>query len=388
MSLGCDALLVSTGHRTAIMNTKLLHAACLAALCGFAPASRSSAAGESRPKLEELVADLGNRTVEDGQAVGLQVAVARGETTICSAGFGLANVELDIPVTPQTVFRIGSVTKEFTAAAILLLVEEGRVDLDASLSRYLPEYPSHASDVTIRHLLQHTSGIQDFTRQPDYRAERSLDLSPNQVLERFQHLPLEFSPGEKHRYCNSGYILLARVIEAVSGESYREFVEKRLIERLELKQIYCDGAMRIIPHRASGYTSWGGTLRKAAYVNVNQSTGAGNIAATASDLVTWRRSLTSERLLSKESTELMTARGRTNDGKRFDYGFGLRVRSMAGHAVIRHGGGISGYRADLACYPESGITIAVLANSDRVNTAKLSDQIARFLLKTTDDETE
>ena len=366
------------------MTTRVLPAACLAALFGFVPASRTTTAAESTATIEGFVADLGNRTVEEGQAVGLQVAVARGENVVCSAGFGLANVELQVPVTQQTVFRIGSVTKEFTAAAVLLLVEEGKIDLDVSLTQYLPEYPSHASDVAIRHLLQHTSGIQDFTRQPNYRAERSVNLSPDQVLKRFQHLPLEFTPGDKHRYCNSGYILLARVVEAVSGQSYREFVENRLVERLELKHIYCDGALRIVPHRAAGYTSWGGELRLAPYVNVNQSTGAGNIAATAADLVAWRRSLTSDRLLSKESTDLMTSRGKTNDGKPFDYGFGLRLRKLARHDVIRHGGGISGYRSELAYYPESEITIAVLANSDRVNTGKLSDRIARFLLKAAD----
>ena len=153
----------------------------------------------------------------------LSIGLAQGDTILCAKGFGLANVELNVPATADTVYRIGSITKEFTAAAILLLVDDGKINLDDPLTRFLPEYPPQEREITIRHLLQHTSGVKDFTRLPAYRKELRIDASQDQVLHRFQHLPLDFEPGEQHRYSNSGYFLLGVVIEKASGKSFSEF---------------------------------------------------------------------------------------------------------------------------------------------------------------------
>lgn len=327
----------------------------------------------------EFVTWLGRETVESGRAVGLCIGVARGDAIVCARGFGLANVELNVPATVDTVYRIGSVTKEFTAAAVLLLVEDGKIDLDAPITSYLPDYPEQGKGVSVRQLLHHTSGVKDFTRLPDYRRDRPLSVSQEQVLERFQSLPLEFQPGEKHRYCNSGYFLLAVIVEQASGKPFREFVEQRLFFKLGMRRTYCDGAARIVPNRASGYTMWGGSLRNAPFVSLNQTVGAGNLACTVTDLIVWQRGLVSHRLLSSGSLKSMTTQGRLNNGKPFNYGCGVRISSVDGHQVFRHGGGISGFRADLAYYPHSDVTIAVLANCDNVNASKLSDSIARHL---------
>lgn len=225
--------------------------------------------------------------------------------------------------------------------------------------------------------------MADFTRLPAYRQERPLEVSQQQVLDRFQNLPLEFPAGDKHRYCNSGYFLLGLVIERASGISFREFVEHRLFKKLGLQRTYCDSALRIIPHRAPGYRHWGGVLRNAPHINLDQTIGAGNLAATVTDLITWQRGLAAHRVLTEESFRQMTTSGKLNSGKSFDYGLGIRPGKFEGHQVIRHGGGISGFRSDLAYYPESEITIAVAANCDRVNTRAISDRIARHLLKRT-----
>lgn len=263
---------------------------------------------------------------------------------------------------------------------MLLLVEDDEISLDAPLTKYLPGYPKHGSSVTIRHLLQHTSGIRDFTRLPNYRRERPLDVSRDQVLDRFQNLPLEFQPGEKHRYCNSGYFLLGRVVEEVSGKTYREFVEQRLFRKLGMRRSYCDRSRTIIPQRAAGYTRWGGALRNAPHISLSQTIGAGNIAATATDLILWQRGLLANRLLKTESAQLMTTGGKLNNGKPFNYGFGMRVGRFADNKVVSHGGGISGFRSDLAYYPDSELTIAVVANCEHANTKKISDRIARYML--------
>lgn len=339
--------------------------------------------------VQAIVDSVASRSIKTDKVAGLSVGVAKDDSIICVREFGLANVEHDIAAKGETVFRIGSITKEFTATAILLLVEEGKVELEDPLSKFLPEYPLPAANVTIRQLLQHTSGIKDFTRLPTYRRDRQVDAAVEEVLGRFKELPLEFEPGEKHRYCNSGYFLLGLVVEKASGESYREFVEKRLFKVAGLKHTYCDDLAGIIPNRAAGYSRWDGKLRNATHVSLKQSVGAGNMASTARDLLAWQQALIGHRLLSKESLALMTTKGKLTSGKSFGYGMGVFIRRMGTHEVVRHGGGISGFRSDLAWYPDSGYIIAVLANSDNAKAPQISDRIARRLLPNkTDEKTE
>ena len=330
--------------------------------------------------VSEFVVTVGNQAINVDSVVGLSIGVAVGDKVLAVKGFGLANVELNASATAETVYRIGSITKQFTAAAVLLLFDEGKIDIEAPLMKYLPDYPAHGRAVTVRHLLQHTSGVKDFTRLPAYRRERPLDVSKDEVLGRFQSLPLEFQPGEKHRYCNSGYFLLGVIVEQASGESFREFVESRLFKKLGMQHSHCDRSQTIIPHRATGYTRWGGTLRNAPHISLSQTVGAGNVAATVGDLILWQRGLFAHRLLQAETVHLMTTPGKLNDGKSFNYGMGVRSSRLANQQVVRHGGGISGFRSDLAYYPESKLTIAVLSNCEHANPKKISDRIARFIL--------
>lgn len=327
-----------------------------------------------------FVDSIGQLAVETEEVVGLSIGVAKGDMILCARGFGLANVELNVPATADTVYRIGSITKQFTAAAILLLVEDGKINLDDLLTKFLPDYPKQGHKVTVRHLLQHTSGIKDFTRLPAYRKELPIDASQDEVLNRFQNLSLDFEAGEKRRYCNSGYFLLGLVVEKASAKSFKEFVEDRLFSTLGLKRTYCDAQSRIIPHRAAGYTRWGGVLRNARHISMKQTVGAGNLASTVEDLLTWQRGLVAHRLVTSESCQLMMTRGELNSGETFDYGLGVFIRQLGAHEVIRHGGGIVGFRADLAYYRASGYAIAVLANSENANVARISDRIARRLL--------
>lgn len=330
--------------------------------------------------LVAFIDSIGQHAIETEKVVGLSIGVAQGDDVLCVRGFGFANVELNVPATADTVYRIGSITKEFTAVGILLLVEDGKISLDDPLEQFLPEYPVKGREITIMHLLHHTSGVKDFTRLPAYRKEIRIDASQDEVLNRFQHLPLDFEPGEKHRYSNSGYFLLGVVIEKTSGRSFEQFVEERLFRPLELERTYCDSPTRIIPDRAAGYTRWDDVLRNAPYVSLHQTTGAGNLASTVGDLLAWQRAMVNHRLLSAEASRAMMTRGRLNNGGTFNYGMGLFLRKLGDHPVVRHGGGILGFRGDLAYYPASGYTIVVLANSENAKAAEISDQIARFLI--------
>lgn len=332
-------------------------------------------------EIAAFIDSIGQQAVEAEEVVGLSIGVAHGDEVLYLRGFGFANVELNVAATANTVYRIGSITKEFTAAGILLLVQDGKVNLDDPLARFLPEYPVQGREITFRHLLQHTSGVKDFTRLPAYRKEIRIDASQDEVLNRFQHLPLDFEPGEKHSYSNSGYFLLGVVIEKTSGKSFEEFVEERLLRPLKLERTYCDSPTRIIPHRAAGYTRWDDMLKNAPYISLQQTTGAGNMASTVGDLLAWQRAIVTHRLLPPEASQAMMTRGTLNNGTTFNYGMGLFLRKIGEHQVVRHGGGILGFRADLAYYPALGYTIAVLANSENAKAARISDQIARYLMK-------
>ena len=334
---------------------------------------------DSSPDVNDIVSGVGDQAIRKDGVTGLVIGVARKDSIPILQAFGSADVEHDTAVSPQTVFRIGSLTKQFTAAAVLLLAEEGRLHPDDPLKKHLPDCPAPANSVTLRQLLQHTSGLRDFTRLPNYRFDRQTDVSADEVLKRFISLPPDFAPGTRHQYCNSGYFLLGLVIEKVSGKSYREFIEERLLKPAGMKQSLCDDPYRIVPRRASGYSRWGGKLRNASYVSLKQSVGAGNMAATAGDLLLWQQALIDHRVLSKESFQQMITKGRLNNEREFAYGMGVHIRQSIGKPVIRHAGGISGFRSDLAWYPESGFIIVVLANCDFAKTQKISDNIARRL---------
>lgn len=361
------------GNRVATIRRSYL----LLCLLGEMLHSTATQAQISDDRVSQIVKSVGTTALEESRLVGLSVGVATADRTVCVVSFGSANAEHDIPVADNTVFRIGSVSKTFTAAAVLILVEEGKVQLDNPLSIYLPDYPLPGANATVRQLLQHTSGIADLTRQPTFRKNRQVDLSRQEVLDSFKDLPLEFTPGLRHRYCNSGYLLLAQIVEAAAEEPFEEFIEKRLLRPAGLTQTIIDNQDAVVRHRASGYSRWGGSIRNAPHVSPKISTGAGNMAATVADLLRWKQALITGEIISATSFEQMTTQGRLGNGRPFQYGLGVFVQTIGGEKVVRHGGGISGFRSDLAWYTKSGYIIAVLANSDNAKPDGISQRVFR-----------
>ncbi len=310
-----------------------------------------------------------------GPDAGIAIAVSRGAETILEAGYGTADLENGVPVTRETVFRIGSLTKQFTAAAILRLAQDGKLALDDDLTKYLPDFPTHGARITLRHLLNHTSGLRNFTTR--YGVRRRLDLTDDQLLETFRNEPLDFAPGTRYSYSNSGYYLLGMIIEKVSGKRYDEFLQSTFFAPLGMKQSYYCHNDPIIPHRARGYGVKDGRLVNSEIISLNPPGAAGALCSTVHDLVTWTRALHGGKVLSAEFYRTMITPGALTDGTPIDYAGGLRVGTVEGHPVISHGGSISGFRGFLAYYPKDNLVVAVLYNSER---APLGDNVARAAL--------
>jgi CubicO group peptidase (beta-lactamase class C family) len=284
------------------------------------------------------------------------VLVARGGDVLFSKGYGLASLEWDIPNSPQTKFRLGSITQQFTAAAILLLEERGRLKVEDPVRKYLPDAPAAWEKITIFNLLTHTSGIPDLSGFPDYFQIQPLPITPERLVARFRDKPLEFTPGEHWHYSTSGYLLLGYLIEKISGESYEAFVKENLFSPVGMNDSGYDSSSAIISHHASGYIPSRDGPLPAGFVHMSVAFSAGGLYSTTGDLLRWEQGLFGGRVLSRASLQKMTTPFKE------DYAFGLSVRVVDGHRLIEHGGDIEGFNAHLAYYPDDRVTVVVLAN--------------------------
>ncbi len=284
------------------------------------------------------------------------VLVARDDKILLDKGYGFANLEWNIPNSASTKFRLGSVTKQFTAACILLLEERGKLKLDDPVKKHLPDAPQAWDKVMIFHLLTHTSGIPSFTSFPDYQTTEALPTTAEKLVARFRDKPLEFAPGEKWRYSNSGYVLLGYLIEKISGRSYTDFVQENIFKPLGMSESGYDSNAAIIAHRASGYAPGPKGPTNAGYIDMSIPHAAGALYSTTGDLLRWLQALFGGKVLRPESLQKMTTPFKS------DYAFGLNVRTVDGHKVIDHGGGIEGFNTHVAYYPETKLAVIVLGN--------------------------
>ncbi len=276
---------------------------------------------------------------------GLSLAVVRNGRVIKAKGYGLANVELKVPATPDSVYQIGSMTKQFTAAGIMLLVENGTVSLDEAIDKYLPDLPLAWRGVTVRHLLTHTSGIKDFADLADTETERAKDYTKAQIIALVSGAPLEFRPGEKWNYSNTGYFLLGMIIERVSGKPYEDFLRERIFQPLGMVDTRLNDLNEIVPSRAAGYVLRNGHLYNGQPVSPTHTYGAGGLLSTAADLAKWDAALYTERVLRKSSLEQMLTPATLNDSQParnsvFNnyYGFGWFLGEIGRHKYADHGG--------------------------------------------------
>jgi D-alanyl-D-alanine carboxypeptidase len=314
------------------------------------------------------------------QIPGASIAIVRNGKVASTKGYGMANLELSVPATENTVYQLASVTKPFTATAVMVLVEEGKLGLDEEISKQLADLPKTWKSVTVRQLLNHTSGIKNYAAVRAFHKTPSKDYTHREILDFVANEPLEFAPGDKWEYSNTGYILLGMLIERVSGKTYGDFLAGRIFEPLGMMQTRVNDLRAIIPNRAQGYDSKGGVLRNGEYLSPSQPFAGGMLVSSVSDLVKWDASLETEKLLKKSSLEQMVTPTETKKGEAAGYGFGWYVEKVNGRRLIAHGGGLPGFSAQISRFVDDKLTVIVLTNASNGHPGDLAQGIAGRIL--------
>ena len=299
------------------------------------------------------------------------IVIVHDGHVLAERSFGSANLEWNIPNAASTRFHIGSITKQFTAASILLLADRGKLRLGDPVSKYIDNAPADWTNITLLHLLTHTSGIVSITDLPPDQAALTRGGTPAEILERFRNQPLLFPPGTQARYSNSGYILLGMIVEKVAREPYAAFLQKNIFAPLGMRDTGVDNGTDVVENLASGYLLQGGTYARAEFVDMRIPFAAGDLYSTTNDLARWEEGLYGGKLLSPDSLRRMTTPGLG------DFGLGVVVKQENGERVISHAGGIQGFVADLRYYPDQRIAVVVLSNTESRETLILSEQLSQ-----------
>lgn len=342
--------------------------------------AQATAQSWNRTRIVAAVDSIVTDALKDGRAAGMSVAVVRGRDTIVLKGYGYADLEFDVPTPAAAIYEIGSVTKQFTAAAILQLQEQGKLSLDDDITRYLPDYPTKGQRITIRRLLDHTSGIKGYTELPEFRQMMMRRMDKDSLVALFSSKPFDFAPGEGQVYNNSAFFLLGLIIEKASGQSYADYVKKNLFDKAGMPDSRYCSENAIVKRRANGYDMTPNGLVRAGYLDHTWPYSAGSLCSTVGDLVAWNRALHRGRVLSPASYREFLTVGTLNDGTRLRYAKGIGVDSSFGRPVIAHGGGINGFLSDLQYFPDDSLTVAVLINTaGPVGPGQISNRILEVI---------
>jgi CubicO group peptidase (beta-lactamase class C family) len=310
---------------------------------------------------------------------GLALLVSRGGQVIRAQGYGLANVELQVPVKPETIFQSGSVGKQFTATAVMMLVEEGKIGLEDPLTKYFPEAPVLWKQVRIRELLSHTAGFTDYPTDFDMRK----DYTEAEMLKLVESIPLAYPPGTSWSYSNLGFLTLGILIHRVTGEFYGDFLSERIFRPLDMGTTRIISEADIVPNRSAGYRLVKGELKNQEWVSPTVNTTAdGSLYFSIMDIAKWDAALYTETLLKRSSLEQMwtvakLSNGQPNSGQ---YGFGWFIESKNGHRVIEHEGQWQGFETQISRYVDDQLTVVVLTNLDEAKPEALADRVAEMYL--------
>ncbi len=314
--------------------------------------------------------------MERQKVPGISLAVVKGGKPMIVKGYGLSNVEHNVPVKPETIFQSGSVGKQFTSMAVTILVEEGKIGLDEKISKYLGDVPANWANITIRHLLTHTGGMTDYSADFDFRR----DYTEAELLKMAKEAPIAFAPGEKWQYSNLGYLTLGVIIGKVTGKFYGDFLQERVFKPLGMTTARIISEADIIPNRSAGYRLVKGELKNQEWVSPSINTTAdGALYLTALDMMKWDEALASGKLISKAGYDAMWKPVKLNNGKDYWYGFGWTVKSVNGSRVIEHGGAWQGFKSFIARYPDEKLTVILFANLENMDPTKLAHGVAEIL---------
>lgn len=294
---------------------------------------------------------------------GVTLLVAKDGKIIFKGASGMANLELNIPMKVDHVLRIGSITKQFTAVSILMLQEQGKLNIQDDITKFIPDYPTDGKRITVEHLLTHTSGIQSYTEIPGFMANHlRSDKTVEEMMDFFKNEPIKFSPGERFQYNNSGYFLLGVIIEKASEMTYGDFVEKNIFQKIGMKNSFYDSENKVIPNRVSGYEMEGGQIINAPYLSSTIPYAAGSLISTVEDLYKWNQAVHDYKLVKKESLEKALTPFTLNDGESTEYGFGWGINNFFGEKSYQHSGGINGFVSNAMYLPEQNLFVAAFSN--------------------------
>jgi CubicO group peptidase (beta-lactamase class C family) len=294
---------------------------------------------------------------------GAIVLIAKDDTVIYRKSFGMANLELKVPMKPGNVLHLASITKQFTSVSILLLMEQGKLNIQDPLSKYIADYP-RGNEITLHNLLNHSSGIKSFTNLVDFRSKTRNDMTPEEIISSFKKLPLEFEPGERYEYSNSEYVLLGYIIEKIAGMSYENFIQKYIFDKLGMKNSCYGNSDKIIPNRANGYQLNDSSYQNAEYISMTIPYAAGSLMSTVDDMFLWSKAIHHNTLISEKSKQIAFTNYTLKNGKLSNYGYGWAINELAGTTSIEHTGGINGFTTSGIYVPGRNIYSIVLSNLD------------------------
>ncbi|PTM03381.1 MAG: serine hydrolase [Bacteroidetes bacterium] len=311
---------------------------------------------------------------------GATFLISKNGNIIYKKAFGLSNLELNLPMQTENVFEIASMTKQFTAISILMLVEKGKMNLDDEITKFIPDYPTNGYKITVHHLLTHTSGIKDFTRVKGLNEISKKDVTPLELIDFFKNEPIDFVPGEQFKYNNSGYVLLGYIVEKVTGQSYSYFVEEQIFKELGMTSSQYASHTAIIKNRASGYHN------KDGYINSRQVSytipyASGSLMSTVYDMFKWQEAIKNNLLISKETTEKVFTNYTLNNGQQINYGYGWHIKEINGISTREHGGHFFGFKSMGVYLPNEDIYVVGLNNCDCNSPTKITRDIAELTAK-------
>lgn len=337
------------------MKSTLLFTLCLFFINGLAI---NTFAQNKEKSFDKILTDF----FTDSNGPGGTALIVKDGKTIYKKAFGKANLELDVPMQTNHIFRIGSITKQFTACAILKLAEEGKLSIQDDFTKYVEDYPTHGHTITIEHLLTHTSGIKSYTdlKKWDLEAHKK-DFTPEEMIDYFKNEPMDFTPGTAFRYNNSAYFLLGYIIEQVSGKTYAEYINDTFFEPLGMKNSSYGSSKRIVKNRAAGYQK-GETYQNADFLSMTQPYGAGSLLSNVEDLSIWYQAVNSGKVISKSNLQKAHTNFKLKNGKPTIYGYGWFLGNVQGSNMYEHGGGIHGYLTASIFLPEEEVFVAVFSN--------------------------
>jgi len=292
---------------------------------------------------------------------GVSALVAKDGKVIYRKAFGKANLELDVNMTSENVFEVGSITKQFTAVAILMLLEEGKLSLEDNITKFIPEYPTNGKNITVHHLLTHTSGIKSYTSMQSFGKVMMIDESPIKFIDFFKNEPMDFNPGEKYKYNNSGYFILGYIIEKASGMTYQKFIQERIFDKIKMNSSYYGSHSKLIKNRASGYQNRG-EFTNAQYISLTLPYAAGSIMSTVDDMLKWQTALTNNVFVKQATINKAFTNYTLNNGDTINYGYGWSINELYNEPTIEHGGAIPGYLSMGVFVPSKNVYVILFSN--------------------------